>query len=78
MKKEELQAIAQADAKNIRNSRAPSKASRAMLMRCTPDGVKSSMSRRKPRQESGAYPAAIVWDLDGTWFRREQLLRWGA
>jgi phosphoglycolate phosphatase len=24
------------------------------------------MSQRKPRQKSGAYPAAIVWDLDGT------------
>ena len=24
------------------------------------------MSQRKPQQKSGAYPAAIVWDLDGT------------
>lgn len=35
-------------------------------MRCTPDGVKNLMSQRKPHQKNGAYPAAIVWDLDGT------------
>jgi len=35
-------------------------------MHCTPDGVKSLMSQRKPHQKSGDYPAAVVWDLDGT------------
>ena len=35
-------------------------------MPCTPDGVKSLMSQRKPHQKSAACPAAIVWDLDGT------------
>ena len=35
-------------------------------MHCTLDGAKSLMSQRKPHQKSGAYPAAIVWDLDGT------------
>lgn len=33
---------------------------------CTPDGVKSLMSRRNLHNKCGRYPAAIVWDLDGT------------
>ena len=37
-----------------------------MRMPCTPDGVKSSMSPRNLHGKSGSYPAAIVWDLDGT------------
>jgi len=37
-----------------------------MRMPCTPDGVKSSMSRRNLHGKSGSYPAAVVWDLDGT------------
>lgn len=37
-----------------------------MRMRCTPDGVKSSMSQRNLHSKSGSYPAAVVWDLDGT------------
>lgn len=35
-------------------------------MPCTPDGVKSSMSQRNLDGKSGSYPAAVVWDLDGT------------
>ena len=37
-----------------------------MRMRCIPDGVKSLMSQRNLRIKSGEYPAAVVWDLDGT------------
>ena len=33
---------------------------------CIPVGVKSLMSQRNIHNKSGAYPAAIVWDLDGT------------
>lgn len=35
-------------------------------MPCTPDGVKSLMSQRNLHSKSGSYPAAVVWDLDGT------------
>ncbi len=37
-----------------------------MRMPCTPDGVRSSMSQRNLHSKSGSYPAAVVWDLDGT------------
>ena len=37
-----------------------------MRMPCTPDGVKSSMSQRNLHSQGGSYPAAVVWDLDGT------------
>ncbi len=37
-----------------------------MRMRCFPDGVKNLMSQRNLHNKRGSYPAAVVWDLDGT------------